>query len=373
VNIGIACYPTYGGSGVVATELGLKMAARGHQVHFITYAMPFRFDGYQPNVFFHEVEVPRYPLFEYPPYSLALASTLADTATRQELDILHCHYALPHAASAYLARQMIERALPIVTTLHGTDITIVGNDPSFLPITRFSIERSDAVTAVSSWLRDRTRIELGVEADIDVVPNFIDGAEFARVTRPDCSDAMAPGGEHVLVHVSNFRPVKRVHDVIEVFARVRAKVTARLLLIGDGPERPAAEQLCRELGVDDDVVFLGKQAVLPPLLSCACLFLLTSDAESFGLAALEAMACEVPVIGTDAGGLPEVVEQGVTGMLRPVGDVEGMAVDALHILGDRELHKKMALAARARALREFDPDRVVAQYEAIYRRVIERV
>ena len=280
MNIGISCYPTYGGSGVVATELGVRFADRGHAVHFISYAMPFRLDAFRANVFFHEVEVPSYPLFEYPPYSLALASVMADVARRQKLDLIHCHYALPHAASAYLAKQMLGGDLKVVTTLHGTDITLVGNDPSFLPITRFSIEQSDAVVAVSEYLKQRTLRDFDVSRPISVIPNFIDTAEFVRKPRSDCQNAMRRRDEAVLMHISNFRPVKRLRDVVEVFARVRAKLPARLVLIGDGPERTATEVACRELGVDADVVFLGKQLHLPPLLSCGDLFLLPSDSES---------------------------------------------------------------------------------------------
>lgn len=371
MKIGISCYPTYGGSGVIATELGRALAERDHQVHFVSYAMPFRFDRFHPNLFFHEVEVPSYPLFEYPPYSLALATVMAETALHQGLDVLHCHYALPHATSAYLAKQMLDGKLQVVTTLHGTDITLVGNDPSFLPITKFSIEKSDAVTAVSDYLREQTVKTFGVTNPIDVVPNFVDLTEFTR-QRPDkaCAKAMKPHDEKLLMHVSNFRPVKRLGDVIEVFARVRAKMPARLILVGDGPDRPATEAKCRELGVAEDVCFLGKQMQLPALLSCADLFLLPSDSESFGLAALEAMACEVPVVGSRAGGMPEVVEHEVSGLLAPVGDVETMAAGALRILNDANLHDSMARAARKRAETLYEPNAVVDQYEAIYRRVM---
>jgi N-acetyl-alpha-D-glucosaminyl L-malate synthase BshA len=373
MRIGISCYPTYGGSGVVATELGLKLAARGHDVHFISYAQPMRLETFRARVYFHEVEVPSYPLFEYPPYSLALASKMAETAQRQRLDLLHCHYALPHATSAFLAKQMVDRPLAVVTTLHGTDITLVGNDRSFLPITKLSIERSDALTAVSEYLRRRTVEEFGVEKPIHVVPNFIDGEEFARRPDPGCAQALKPRGERVLIHVSNFRPVKRILDVVAVFARVRAELPARLVLVGDGPDRAAAEGYARELKVADDVLFLGKQASLPPLLGCADLFLLPSDSESFGLAALEAMACEVPVVASRAGGLPEVVEHGVTGFLERVGDVEAMARDALRVLADPALRERMGRAARERALRLFEPEAVVDRYEAVYREALQAV
>ncbi len=373
MKIGISCYPTYGGSGVVATELGLKLAERGHEVHFISYAQPMRLD-FRPNVYFHEVEVPSYPLMEYPPYSLALASRMADTATSEGLELIHCHYALPHAASAYLAKQMVApRPLGVVTTLHGTDITLVGNEPSFLPITRFSIERSDAVTAVSDSLRQRTLDEFAIATPIHVVHNFVDAQEFRRTCEPDCSRMVSPHDEKILVHVSNFRPVKRIQDVVAVFARVRPEVPSRLLLVGDGPERKPTENLVRELGLAPHVVFLGKQSQLPPILSCADLFLLTSDSESFGLAALEAMACEVPVVGARAGGLPEVVEHGVTGYLEPVGDVDAMARDAIALLRDDAARESMAKAARARAVQLFDPDAIVGQYEAIYRDVVAKI
>jgi N-acetyl-alpha-D-glucosaminyl L-malate synthase BshA len=372
MKIGISCYPTYGGSGVVATELGLKLAGRGHEVHFLSYAQPFRLDVFRPNVYFHEVEVPTYPLFEYAPYSLALASKMADVAKSRGLELLHCHYALPHATSAYLAKQMSEAPLAVVTTLHGTDITLVGNEPSFLSITRFSIEHSDAVTAVSQYLARRTVEEFAVKMPIHVVPNFIDPEEFQRTSDPECDKALRPKNEKVLVHVSNFRPVKRLRDVVAVFARVRERVPARLLLVGDGPERHATEAACRELKVDDSVLFLGKQQALAPLLSCSDLFLLPSDSESFGLAALEAMACEVPVVGTRAGGLPEVVEHGVTGFLEPVGDVEAMAADALLALTEPGRRDEMGKAARERAIRLFHPEQVVDQYEAVYRQALGR-
>jgi N-acetyl-alpha-D-glucosaminyl L-malate synthase BshA len=373
MKIGISCYPTYGGSGVVATELGLKLAARGHEVHFISYAQPFRLDAFRPNVYFHEVVVPAYPLFEYPPYSLALASMMANIGRQKGLEVLHCHYALPHAASAFLAKQMLKEPLQVVTTLHGTDITLVGNDPSFLPITRFSIERSDAVTAVSEHLRQRTIAEFGVGDRIQVVPNFVDPEEFAP-GRADgtCDRSLKPCGEALLAHVSNFRPVKRIGDVIRVFARVREHLPARLLLIGDGPERPAAEAMARELKVAAEVLFLGKQTAIAPLLAAADLFLLPSDSESFGLAALEAMASGVPVVGSRAGGLPEVVVEGETGFLRPVGDVEGMAEAALLVLRDRARREAMGKAGRERAIALFHPDRVVDQYEAIYRALVPR-
>ena len=370
MKIGISCYPTYGGSGVVATELGIQLAMRGHEVHFLSYRVPMRLDIFQANVYFHAVEVPTYPLFEYPPYSLALAAKMADVAVHRGLDLIHVHYAVPHAASAYLAKQMLEdRPLKVVTTLHGTDITLVGNDRSFLPITRFSIEKSDAVTAVSTYLAKRTYKELGVTKPIEVIPNFIDLERFRRQPS-DIRKCLAKADEKVLMHVSNFRPVKRVGDVVAVFARVAREIKSRLVFVGDGPECAKAEEKCRELGIEDRVLFLGEQADLPHLLSAADLFLLTSESESFGLAALEAMACGVPVVGTLSGGLPEVVEEGVSGFLAPIGDIEGMSRGALRILGDPATAERMAAGARDAAEKRFAAAAVIDRYEALYRRVL---
>ncbi len=371
MRIGIACYPTFGGSGVVATELGLALAARGHQIHILSYERPSRLPDFTPGVTFHQVSAPSYPLFVSPPYTLALATKMADVAEHAPLDLLHVHYALPHAISAILARQMREASrLAVVTTLHGTDITLVGQDQSYLPITRFAIEKSDAATAVSAYLRDVTIAQFGIRREIDVVPNFVDGQRY----RPDAASNWARGlrskNESLLVHISNFRPVKRVGDVIEIFDRVQKKIPSRLLLVGDGPDRALAERLCREKGICDLVHFLGNLTAVETLLPVCDLLLLTSDRESFGLSALEAMACGVPVIGTAAGGLPEVVENGRTGLLRPIGDAAGMAEDALALLTDTDRRRAFSLAARERALEVFPEDRAVAQYLAVYERAL---
>src|SRR6476469_1905070 len=337
MRIGITCYPTFGGSGVVATELGIALAERGDEVHFISYALPSRLSLPRPRVFFHEVVAPTYPLFVSPPYTLALATKMAEVAAHAKLELLHVHYALPHAISAILAREMSAGngvRLKVLTTLHGTDITIVGQDRSYLPITRYGIEKSDAVTAVSKYLRDVTERELGVRRGIEVIPNFVDSGLYRPGAVSPFARSLCPEGEAVLVHVSNFRPVKRIADVLGVFDRVRREIPARLLLIGDGPERSLAERRAREGGFEDRTVFLGNVASIETILPLDTLFLLPSDAESFGLAALEAMACGVPVIGTSAGGLPEVVEDGRSGFLRPVGDVDGMAAAAVLLLTD---------------------------------------
>ena len=371
MRIGIACYPTFGGSGVVATELGLALASRGHQIHILSYERPSRLPDYFPGVTFHQVVAPSYPLFLSPPYTLALATKMADVAEHAPLDLLHVHYALPHAISAILARQMREpNRLAVVTTLHGTDITLVGQDQSYLPITRFAIEKSDAATAVSRYLREVTISQFGVKNGIDVVPNFIDGERY----RPDGASAWAKGfrreGESLLIHISNFRPVKRIGDVIEIFDRVQKKTRSRLLLVGDGPDRALAERLCRERGICGLVHFLGNVTAVESLLPVCDILLLTSDRESFGLSALEAMACGVPVIGTAAGGLPEVVEQGRTGYLRAIGDVEGMSADALSILLDPDLHDRLSRQARARAQEEFPEERAVSRYLEVYERAL---
>ena len=373
MKIGVTCYPTYGGSGAVATELGLALAARGHEIHFVSYAQPFRLPGFRERVFFHEVEMEDYPLFEHPPYSLALSVALHDTARKHELDLVHMHYAIPHAASAYLAREMLkgERPLKIVTTLHGTDITLVGLHPSFHAITRFSILESDGLTAVSDYLRAETVRSFAVpESRIDVIPNFIDTTRW-RPDREPCHRAkLAPEGEKIVMHVSNFRAVKRVEDIIAIFARIAACVPARLVMVGDGPDRPRALRRAADLGVQDQVLFLGKHASVEELLSCADLFLLPSETESFGLAALEAMACGAPVVGSRAGGLPEVVQDGVTGFLREVGDIEGMAEAGVRVLTDDDLHRSAAAAGRRVAEERFSIDTIVPRYEALYERVI---
>lgn len=374
MKVGITCYPTYGGSGAVATELGLLLAERGHEIHFVTYDQPFRLGGYRERVYFHEVEMAGYPLFEHPPYSLALAVALHDAARKYELDLVHMHYAIPHAASAFLAREMLkgERDLRIVTTLHGTDITLVGLHPSFQAITQFSILQSDGLTAVSDYLKRETVRDFAVPAErIEVIPNFVDTALFRPGREPCHRASLAPGGEPIVMHVSNFRAVKRVEDVVEVFSRIRAKVPARLVFVGDGPERPRAAQRAEDLGVRDHVLFLGKHASVDELLPCADLFLLPSENESFGLAALEAMASGAPVVASNAGGLTEVIEHDVSGYLFPVGAVEEMAEAGTRLLTDAGLHEEVAAAARARAIDRFSAAPVASRYEDLYRQVIE--
>ena len=388
MTIGITCYPTFGGSGVVATELGKALAARGHTVHFIAYALPMRLDHVAENLFFHEVRVTTYPLFEYPPYALALASKMIDVVRHEGLDLLHVHYAIPHATSAVLARDILAKsghAVPVVTTLHGTDITLVGKDPSFKPVVEHAIDTSDGVTSVSDWLRGETYAEFDVTAPIEVIPNFIDTARFRRTAKDHFRRAIAPDGEKLVAHVSNFRKVKRTNDVVDIFARLHGAGVwpeghprhgqaggVKLLMVGDGPERAAAETLARDLGMWHDVRFIGKQEPVEEILSIADLFLMPSASETFGLAALEAMACGVPVVSTDIGGLPELNVDGVTGFLLPLGDVDGMTAAARRILTDADLHARMATAARARAVDEFGLDRIVPRYEAYYEAVIER-
>ncbi|MFW6202441.1 MAG: N-acetyl-alpha-D-glucosaminyl L-malate synthase BshA, partial [Gemmatimonadota bacterium] len=337
LKIGITCYPVYGGSGAVATELGIQLARRGHEVHFISYAHPFRLPYFQERIYFHEVEVPSYPLFDYPPYSLALAVQMHGAAVRHELDLLHVHYAIPHATSAWIAREMLDgRTGPrIITTLHGTDITLVGQDPSYREMTCFSIRKSDGLTAVSSYLRDETVARFDVPADqIEVIPNFVDLEKFRRDREPCHRDKLAPPDERILMHISNFRPVKRVADVVRVFARVAERIPSRLVLIGDGPDRGRVQQTAEDEGVADRVVHLGKQESVAELLACADLFLLPSESEAFGLVALEAMACGVPVVATRVGGVSEVVPHGVAGELHPVGDIDAMAGSAVELLTD---------------------------------------
>ena len=374
MKVGITCYPTYGGSGAIATELGLLLADRGHEIHFVTYDQPFRLPGYRERVYFHEVEMAGYPLFEHPPYSLALAVALHDAARKYELDLVHMHYAIPHAASAFLAREMLqgERELRIVTTLHGTDITLVGLHPSFQAITQFSILQSDGLTAVSEYLKRETVRDFNVPAErIEVIPNFVDTDLFRPGREPCHRASLAPGGEPIVMHVSNFRAVKRVEDVVEVFARIRAEVPARMVFVGDGPERPRAAQRADDLGVRDHVLFLGKHASVDELLPCADLFLLPSESESFGLAALEAMASGAPVVASRVGGLVEVIEHGVSGYLFPVGAVEEMARAGIRLLTDNSYRGKIASAGRERALTRFSASSVASRYEDLYRRVLE--
>lgn len=375
MRIGISCYPTFGGSGVVATELAHALAASGDEVHVLSYALPARLDPLCPNLYFHEVVVPHYPLFEYPPYSLALASKMAEVARYRQLDLLHVHYAVPNAVSAILAREIVSpQPLPVVTTLHGTDVTLVGNDPSYLETTRWAVRQSEAVTAVSEWLRCRTVEQLGLDgAQIEVIPNFIDPERFERLRQqPGARRWARHPEERILVHVSNFRPIKRVGDVLEVFLRVRERVPARLLYVGDGPERGLLEARVRELGLQESVLFLGSYPAIEEVLVGADLFLLPSAGESFGLAALEAMACEVPVVAARAGGVPEVVEDGLDGLLYPVGDVDAMAGGALNLLTGEERRRAMGRTARQRAVERFSEERMVARYRELYRRVLSR-
>ncbi|MGE5313357.1 MAG: N-acetyl-alpha-D-glucosaminyl L-malate synthase BshA [Acidobacteriota bacterium] len=371
MKIGITCYPTYGGSGVVATELGKALAKRGHQVHFISYAMPMRLTGFMENIFFHEVESASYPLFEFPLYTIALASKMVEVATFEDLDLLHAHYAIPHATSAYLAKQMMaDHKFKIITTLHGTDITLVGLEPSFLPVMKFSIEQSDGVTAVSRYLREKTITNYNIDKEIEVITNFIDPQVFRRKAGGCVKKRFAPHGERLLMHVSNFRAVKRVPDVVRIFNLIQEKIPSVLLLVGDGPERSACEQLCRELGIQDKVKFLGKQTELIDLLSCADLFLMPSQSESFGLSALEAMSCEVPVISSSVGGLPELVEHNKTGYIAEIGDVERMAKYAVELLNNPVKHAAFAAASRRRAEELFNEDVIVTQYLKYYEKVL---
>ena len=371
MKIGITCYPTYGGSGVVATELGKELASRGHDVHFISYALPIRLTM-TDHIYFHEVEVLSYPLFEYPPYDLVLATKMAEVMTRFDLDILHVHYAIPHSISAYLAKKMLsDRVVPFVTTLHGTDITLVGNDRSYLPITRFGIEQSDAVTAVSDYLKQRTIQEFQIERDIEVVPNFVDCDLYGPSNDRAFRRRFASDEEGLLIHISNFRPVKRIEDVVGVFALVRKEKKARLLMVGDGPDRPKAEWLARTHGVADDVIFVGKQNDMSQFLAVSDVLLLPSELESFGLVALEAMACEVPVIASRVGGIPEVVRQGVDGFLYDVGDIRSMAEGCLSILKDTRVREGLGKSARDRATHEFCASKIVLKYEDLYQRTIE--
>jgi N-acetyl-alpha-D-glucosaminyl L-malate synthase BshA len=371
MKIGITCYPTYGGSGVVATELGIELAARGHEVHFISYAMPIRLTVSSERIHFHEVEVTTYPLFDHPPYTLALATKMAEVAEGASLDLLHVHYAIPHSVSALLARMMAApRRLPFITTLHGTDITLVGNDRSYLPITRFSIEESDGVTAISNYLRDRTVKEFEIKNPIEVIPNFVNCDLYKRSEDVEMRTQWAPNGEPVLMHLSNFRPVKRVTDVVEIFALVREKIPAKLVMMGDGPDRGAAEYIVRKKKLTKDVFFLGKQDRVQEKLGLADLFLLPSDLESFGLAALEAMACEVPVIASNVGGLPEVVTHGVDGYLVPPRDVEAAAKFALSILTLPDRGRLMGQQARVNARRKYCSNDVIPHYEAYYQKIL---
>lgn len=373
MKIGIVCYPTFGGSGVVATELGKALADNGHQVHFITYSQPARLDFFSANLFYHEVNISKYPLFDFPPYELALASKLVDVVRFAKLDVLHVHYAIPHASAAFMAKQILKTydiEIPVITTLHGTDITLVGRDPSYNPVVTFSINQSDGVTAVSENLKEDTLKHFKITRDIRVIPNFIDLTRFSLKPREHFKKAIAPGDERILIHTSNFRKVKRIADVINIFERVHRAMPSKLLMVGDGPERVNAEQLCRDLNICQDVRFLGKQEAVEEILSVSDLFLMPSESESFGLAALEAMACKVPVITTNVGGLPELNINGVTGFMNDVGDVEGMAKNALYILEDCDRLAKFKKAALKQA-KNFDLALILPKYEDYYKEVIE--
>ena len=373
MNIGIVCYPTFGGSGVVATELGKALAKEGHKIHFITYSQPTRLDFLNENLFYHEVDFRSYPLFEFPPYELALASKMVSVVKNEKLDLLHVHYAIPHASAAYMARQILKThgiTIPFVTTLHGTDITLVGKDVSYEPVVTFSINQSDGVTAVSEDLRRETYASFKITNDIEVIPNFIDLEKFKKQKKEHFKKAICPNGEALVVHTSNFRKVKRVQDVVKVFANLHNEIPSKLLMIGDGPERTRAENMCRDLDINDAVRFLGKLEAVEEVLSVADLFLMPSEKESFGLAALEAMACEVPVISSDAGGCQNLSIQGVTGFMSPVGDIEDMTKHALFILDKNNLPKFKENALKR--AQEFDITKILPLYENYYQKILEK-
>jgi len=374
MKIGIVCYPTFGGSGVIATELGKGLASLGHEIHFITYKRPARLNAFYENINYHEVNTLQYPLFEYTPYESELASKLVDVVRYENLDVLHVHYAIPHAAVAYMTKEILKTKgiyIPVVTTLHGTDITLVGKNKSFASVVEFSINNSDAVTTVSDSLKKETMSKFDIKKEIEVIYNFIDPDRFKRLNKDHFRKAIAPNGEKIIIHTSNFRKVKRVGDAIKAFAIIRAKIDCKLILIGDGPERPAMEELCREIGLCDEIRFLGKQDAVEEILAIGDLFILPSENESFGLAALEAMACELPVISTNIGGLPEVNTEGVTGHLFDVGDVKGMANSAIHILSDSKLLAKMKDNAYNRS-QEFKLDKILEKYIGLYNQVIQK-
>ncbi len=372
MKIGITCYPTYGGSGVVATELGKSLAQRGHEVHFISYALPFRLSNFVQNVVFHEVELSSYPLFEFPLYSLALASKMVEVAEYEKLDLLHVHYAIPHASSAYLAKQMLKskRDLKISTTLHGTDITLVGLEPSFLPLVKFSIEESDGVTAVSRFLKEKTLTNYAIEKNIEVIPNFIDSELYKPNKDNPYREKIAPNGEKILVHTSNFRVVKRVSDTIKILEQVIKEVPAKLLLVGDGPDRSECERLCRQLGLCDHVKFLGKQDALVEILTASDIFLIPSQSESFGLSALEAMSCGVPVVSSSVGGLPELVRHNETGFIAEIGDIDRMSKYVVDLLTNDRKYELFSQNSRNRAVNVFDKSKVIPLYEEHYNTIL---
>ena len=370
IRIGIVCYPTFGGSGVLATELGKALAMKGHQVHFITYQQPVRLSGFLPNIFYHEVQVPTYPLFDYPPYETALASTMVDVIKNNNLDLLHVHYAIPHASAAYMAKKILEKEgknIPVITTLHGTDITLVGRDKTYAPVVAFSINQSDGITAVSNNLREETYKNFKIEKEIEVIVNFVDVKRFTKKPIDAFKKVIAPNNEKIIIHASNFRKLKRVQDVVKIFDEIIKEVPAKLLFVGDGPERATAESLCRELNICDQVVFVGKQEQIEDVLAIADLFLLPSEYESFGLAALEAMAAGVPVISTNAGGLSELNVAGVTGYLGDVGDISMMSRQALSVIKDEIILKEFKTRAAAHA-KKYDLVNIVPEYEKLYAR-----
>lgn len=373
MNIGIVCYPTFGGSGVLATELGKALADKGHSIHFITYQQPVRLTGFSANIFYHEVRVPTYPLFDFPPYETALASMLVDVVRNNHIDLLHVHYAIPHASAAYMAKKILETEglhIPFITTLHGTDITLVGKDKTYAPVVSFSINQSDAITAVSNNLREETFANFKIEKEINVIHNFVDIHRFNKKPIDAFRKVIAPEGEKIILHASNFRKIKRIADVIRIFDVIRKNIPSKLLLVGDGPERPMAEELCRELGICDDARFVGKQQDMEEIYAIADLFLLPSEYESFGLSALEAMAAGTPVIATNAGGLPEIINQGVNGFMGNIGDIQSMGDFGKIILGDEETHKSFKFAAREQALK-FDIENIVPLYETLYIKVLK--
>ena len=371
MRIGIVCYPTFGGSGVLATELGKALANKGHQVHFITYQQPVRLNIFNANIFYHEVSVPTYPLFDYPPYEVALASAMVDVIINHDLDLLHVHYAIPHASAAYMAKQIVKqkngRNVPVITTLHGTDITLVGKDKTYEPVVTFSINESDAITAVSNNLKEETYQHFAITKDIEVIHNFVDVTRFAKKPIDAFKKVIAPNNEKILLHASNFRAVKRIDDVIKIFAMVRKNINAKLLMVGDGPERHNAEELSRKLGIDEHVRFVGKQEQMEEILAVSDLFILPSEYESFGLAALEAMAAKEVVISTNAGGLPEIVKHNITGFMANVGDVETMSNYAIEILQDNQKLQAMKEAAFVHA-NKFDITNIIPIYETLYSR-----
>lgn len=372
MNIAIVCYPTFGGSGVLATELGKVLADKGHNIHFITYQQPVRLSGFHANIFYHEVRVPTYPLFDFPPYETALASTMVDVITNNNIELMHVHYAIPHAAAAYMARQILSKEgkyIPVITTLHGTDITLVGRDKTYKPVVTFSMNESDILTAVSQNLKEETYKNFDVKNEIEVIYNFVDVKRFNKKPVDAFKKLIAPKGEKILVHASNFRKVKRVEDVINTFLLINQEIPSKLLLLGDGPERPFAESICRDCVGIQDIRFLGKQEQMEDILPLADLFLLTSEYESFGLAALEAMAAEVPVISTNVGGLPEININGYSGYMSNVGDIEDMCKNAISILKDKETHDRFKANALTQA-KKFDIDNIVPQYEQLYKKLI---